>query len=72
MDKKEIFIYWIDKYIGGYRAGVSHASKDGLITLCKRNMKTMVWDGGYINIEEAAVECKNCQKVINSTFLKTV
>lgn len=56
----EIYIYWKDVYSGGYRKGVSHASKDGGVTLCGRKIEKMEWDGGYSSIEEYDPECKLC------------
>lgn len=59
----EYFIYWKDVYVGGYRKGVSHASKDGDKTACGRKMG-MDWDGGYNSIERYPVECKACKRVL--------
>lgn len=57
------FIYWIDKYVGGYRKGVSHASNDGDETACGRKIG-MEWDGGYNSIEVNEVECKKCKRAL--------
>lgn len=57
------FIYWIDKYLGGYRKGVSHASNDGDKTACGRKIG-MEWDGGYNSIEVNEVECKKCKRAL--------
>lgn len=62
MEHKNIWIYWIDRYVSGYRAGVSHGSKDGLKTLCGMNMKPLKWDGGYSTAEYEEIECKKCLK----------
>jgi hypothetical protein len=62
---EEYFIYWKDVYVGGYRRGVSHASKDGGKTACGRKMK-MDWDGGYDSIEKYKPECKLCKRALGN------
>lgn len=67
---ENIFIYWIDVYVGGYRRGVSHASEDGLKMLCNRKIEKMKWDGGYDSVEKYEPECKLCKKALAKIRLK--
>ena len=61
---ENILIYWIDKYVGGYRKGASHASVDGLNMLCGRKITNGNWDGGYHSVERYKPECKKCLKAL--------
>jgi len=58
---KDYSLYWIEKYVKGYRIGVSHASSDGITTLCNRKIG-MTWDGGYHDLNRYDVECKTCKR----------
>ncbi len=62
---EDYWIYWIDKYVGGYRKGASHAIKDGETkTLCglqTGNRNGMMWDGGYHHAGEYMPDCKRCK-----------
>ena len=59
------FLYWIEKYVKGYRIGVSHASSDGIRTLCNRKID-MIWDGGYHDLNKYDVECKICKRKVEA------
>ena len=59
----EAYIYWIDKYSGGYRKGVSHASFTGVIAVCGTNLTPS--DGGYHSVRDSKPECKKCLKKLN-------
>ena len=62
----EYYICWIDKYVNGYREGVTHAVLDDGRdkSICGLNFKNKHMDGGYQTTEQLNPECKKCLKRI--------
>ena len=62
------FIHWIDKYSGGYRSGVTHATPDDGSdkSLCGIDYSKHNIDGGYETTETLQPECKKCLKLLNN------
>lgn len=61
---KKYLIYWIDKYVNGYRKGCTHASIDGAKSICGIDFSKTQIDGGYQDTTELMPECKKCIKLM--------
>ncbi len=65
----EYYIFWIDKYVNGYRKGVTHAfADDGTCkSLCGIKSENIDLDGGYDTANDGhEIECKKCLKSYNN------